>query len=351
MLLKKLLFLASTYGWAGVDLFFVLSGFLITGILLDTRESTNYFRSFYSRRALRIFPLYYSFLLLAWLVFPSTVSADWLPMREDWRLYPTYLMNWQALWKGVPESNIVGHFWSLCVEEQFYFLWPMVVLAIRPRWLFRTLVCAELVVIAGRSWWVFHYGADVILNTATITRMDGLLFGAGCAVAVRQFRFPKWTIALLPWFSALCLISFVAAARTYTKTIEAFNLYCGLPLLAVGFAAAVLTAVLTDSKPTWFQACLRWKPLTKFGKYAYGIYVFHVPVFYFVNRFTASLLPGGQMPAWLYYSGMLTQFALSYGIAALSYNYFEKRFLSLKERFQPQYRSTPLPKSLETAAS
>src|SRR5208282_2425862 len=116
-------------GWSGVDLFFVLSGFLITGILLDTRQCPNYFRSFYARRVLRIFPLYYGFLTFALLVFPYIVSPDFMPAPSHRWLYVCYVANWlpHAQW------HVLSHFWSLCVEEQFYFIWPLLILLVSPR--------------------------------------------------------------------------------------------------------------------------------------------------------------------------------------------------------------------------
>jgi peptidoglycan/LPS O-acetylase OafA/YrhL len=337
--LKQIVRLGFTHGWAGVDLFFVLSGLLITGILLDSRECTNYFVSFYSRRALRIFPLYYSFLLLAWLVFPAAVSSDWLPLKSDWWLYPTYLMNWQVLWKDVWHANIVGHFWSLAVEEQFYFLWPLVVLTLRPRYLLWSLVCLEIVMAAGRAWWVAQYGVSTFLWAATITRMDGLLFGAACAVAVREFRFPRWVVVAMPWFSACCLAVFLAAVRYLGPgRDEEFSLSVGLVLLAGAFATIAVYAVLADSDRTRVQNWLRWKPLTQVGKYAYGMYVFHVPLFYFVNRGAEWLPEATPLNAsWMRYFKLGFEFLITFALASFSYRYFEKRFLALKYRFEPKY--------------
>jgi peptidoglycan/LPS O-acetylase OafA/YrhL len=325
-------------GWAGVDLFFVLSGFLITGILLDTRESTNYFTSFYTRRALRIFPLYYSFLLVAWLVFPAVVRADWMPVRADWWLYPTCLMNWQVLWKDVWHANVLGHFWSLCVEEQFYALWPLIVLAVRPRRLLGTLVCAEAMVVGGRAWWIYQHGTNPMLNTATITRMDGLLFGAACAVAVRQFRFSRGAVKLMPWVSGLTVAMFLALAKFFDHVQDRLIPYGELTLLAAGFSAILLYAVLTDSEHTWIQAGLRWRPLTRVGKYAYGIYVFHVPIFYFITELVDRLPQ--NVPEWLLIrdSTIVVKFVLTFALDSVSYNYFEKRFLALKHHFEPAYR-------------
>jgi peptidoglycan/LPS O-acetylase OafA/YrhL len=248
-------------------------------------------------------------------------------------------MNWLALWKDAWHANVVGHFWSLCLEEQFYFLWPLVVLIIPSQWLLRSLVFAELAVITGRSWWTFNHGMSYALSLATIARMDGLLFGAACAVAVRQLCFSQRIIKILPWISAFCLGLYLGGRRLAhagANFNETFNAYYGLPLLGAAFAGIVLISVLTDAESSLLQSGLRWKPLTRFGKYAYGIYVFHVPVFYFMHVFIEDGLGLIRPPTWLRYVAIVTQFSISYGIAALSYNVFEKRFLALKHNFEPK---------------
>jgi peptidoglycan/LPS O-acetylase OafA/YrhL len=325
-------------GWSGVDLFFVLSGFLITGILLDTREAANYYKSFYSRRFLRIFPLYYSFLLIALIVFPHIVRPDWMPLRADWWLYACYLMNLQILWHEPWHANILGHFWSLCVEEQFYFVWPVIVLAMRPLSLLRFVVATELAMLCGRSWWVWSHGSSVVLSTLTVTRMDGLLLGAACAVVVREFHLPRRVARVLPWIAAFLLATFVAGYQAVGPRLrESFVESVGLLLLVTAFSAILLAAVLTDSQRVWVQSWLRWKPLTRFGKYSYGIYIFHVPIFYSADRLLERLSVIPQESYWFGYSFLLVKVAISFCVASFSYNFFEKRFLLLKARFEPQY--------------
>jgi peptidoglycan/LPS O-acetylase OafA/YrhL len=339
-LVNRVVSAASRFGGAGVDLFFVLSGFLITGILVDTRECANYWRSFYCRRALRIFPLYYAFLLFAFLVFPLTVSPDWVPLRADWWMYPVYLTNWLALWKG-HWPNILGHFWSLSVEEQFYLVWPFVVLFVKPRQLLWMLAIAEGIVLGGRALWLSYYtGWSDVINLATITRMDGLLFGAGCAVAVRRFRFSRLTVTTLPIVAVALLAAFVAINKLLGG--QPFGVYLGqaldYALLSSAFAAVLLTVVLTDHAPTWLQRILRLRVLTQFGKYAYGLYVYHITFVYFVSRLGDRLVRSTQVASpWFVDLKICIGFALSYGVASLSYNYFEKRFLVLKERFRPEF--------------
>src|ERR1700749_4828090 len=144
-------YLRLPWGWSGVNIFFVLSGFLITGILLDTRNDAHRARNFYVRRILRIFPLYYG-VLLALLLLHPLLHCQW---TRAWLAWPLYLGNflrfagpsaaidgsplehaadgWLILGRFPHASLYVGHFWSLCVEEQFYLFWPWVVFLIRSR--------------------------------------------------------------------------------------------------------------------------------------------------------------------------------------------------------------------------
>src|SRR5688572_7114217 len=120
------------FGWAGVDLFFVLSGFLITGILLESKGTPNYYRNYLAKRTLRIFPLYYFFLIVFFIVFPlvgysdSIYNYDYLSSTQSW--YWLYIQNWRIFFDPhYPGEDIISHFWSLAIEEQFYIFWPLVI--------------------------------------------------------------------------------------------------------------------------------------------------------------------------------------------------------------------------------
>src|SRR5262249_15618967 len=133
-------------GWAGVQLFFVLSGFLITGILLETRQRARYYRNFFGRRVLRIFPLYYAVLIVAFVIVPLIAGKQ--PRGHEHQLWLwVYLANWTGPFDG--GVFIFGHFWSLAVEEQFYVTWPFLVRALPAR-AFATL-CGVLIVAAPLS--------------------------------------------------------------------------------------------------------------------------------------------------------------------------------------------------------
>lgn len=176
------------YGSYGVELFFVLSGFLITGILYDGRNKPNYFRNFYMRRVLRIFPLYYGVLVLVFFVAPLIPllrgqTLDYLLDRQVWAWL--YGVNIYIALQGEWSLSYLDHFWSLAVEEHFYLFWPLVVflLAHRPRILIvvclATALCAMLARLTGSlmglSWWTTY--------VLTPFRLDGLALGAFLAVS------------------------------------------------------------------------------------------------------------------------------------------------------------------------
>ena len=325
-------------GWSGVDLFFVLSGFLITGILLDTRQCANYFRSFYARRVLRIFPLYFGFLTVALLVFPYVVSPEFMPAPSHRWMYVCYVANWlpHAQW------HVLTHFWSLCVEEQFYFIWPLVVLLFGPRRLLPLIAGLELTMVCGRSWWLLTHSHVATQYTATVARVDGLLLGAACAVLVRQVELPGWSIRALPGVALLFLAAFVIGYHRLARhDRHLFTQSIGFALLAISFAAFVLYSALADEALGRRRSWLHWRPLVLLGKYSYGIYVFHYPVFYFAERLCRQLPYSIHHTVW--FSCLLIGFesATAFAVAALSYNFYEKRFLALKDRFAPIYHEAP----------
>src|SRR3954466_6828035 len=162
--LDSLLHLGFGHGWVGVNLFFVLSGFLITGILLDAKSSPRYFRNFYARRTLRIFPLYYGVLFVCFAIlplFPGSNSADFLALRSRQGWLWTYCTNIKIVldgdWKFATPLLDLGHFWSLAVEEHFYLVWPLLVFLLPTRALVKA--CIGVIVVAGlaRTWWVIAH--------------------------------------------------------------------------------------------------------------------------------------------------------------------------------------------------
>ncbi|MGA2962872.1 MAG: acyltransferase [Candidatus Korobacteraceae bacterium] len=323
----------ASYGWAGVDLFFALSGFLITGILLDTSDAPNYFRSFYVRRVLRIFPLYYLTLaaVLVGFSFVHPYPAE-LPLPEDRKLYFVYLTNWVGLWKGAWGENYLGHLWSLAVEEQFYFVWPLCIWFVRPTMLRKTLITGGLFLALGvRVLWLHQTGVTPALRLATITRMDGLLVGALCALLFRQ-RISSFLARSLPWFAVTLWAVFGVAVfllRAMPEKVDAFVCTIGFTLLALAFGALILSAAVTDGERTPLQRLLCAGPLKTLGKYSYGIYIFHVPV---LGVSVLYMRSHGFVPYGVF---LIFNLVTTFLISAISYEYFERRILALKHYFQP----------------
>ncbi len=194
--------------WGGVDLFFVLSGFLITDILLQSKTANNYFSSFYARRILRIFPVYYLVLVCSLLVGHFSIAlAAQLPPSLSWRsAYFIYLQNWPVFWHGYKtEGGVWGAYWSLAVEEQFYFIWPIVVLHMSEKTITRIcwlgLVCALLL----RIYLYNHYfGSNFGLLQITSSRVDGLFAGAALSIYMYKHKRP----VPMRWIKALAALRF-----------------------------------------------------------------------------------------------------------------------------------------------
>lgn len=323
-------------GWIGVQLFFVLSGFLITGILLDTKEREGYFRAFYVRRVLRIFPLYYLFLITVSIVLPHLFAVPAILRVEPRQMgvYWVYLSNW---FPGGP--NVLGHCWSLAVEEQFYIVWPLVVRVTGARSLLRgclALAAGSLALRIG----LWLEGADPeFIYENTLTRMDALVLGAAGAVLVRSpeamaFLRPRLGRALALAAAALAVL----AAKTGLPRTTALTQTLGYSLLSITFTLLILTAVLQQASGQGRIArALSSRPLRTLGTYSYGIYILQLPVHLFVSRvLLADVVAFRSDERYLvvqsaYTVGML---GVLLSLAWLSYHLFEKRFLALKRYFQ-----------------
>jgi peptidoglycan/LPS O-acetylase OafA/YrhL len=324
-------------GWVGVDLFFVLSGFLITGSLLDSKGSEQFFRNFYMRRVLRIFPLYYGTLAGIFLIVPQI-----LPTGENFRLlvrdqgwYWSYLLNFRVALEGWPHFLVIGHFWSLAVEEQFYLVWPFVVFFSTRRQL--TIICigcflASFLVRLGFMLGEYRLAGYVL----TIARMDALAVGALLALI---FRDPNCRAILARWIwpagmlSGAVLITIFAWKRGFHVTDE-LVLTIGFSALALMFGALVSLSIIVPQN-TWLGKLFSHPILSTFGRYSYALYIFHpIVVFAHQELIGKKALPfflGSQLPALGLLIATLTGVTLS--IAWCSWHAYESHFLKLKSLF------------------
>ncbi len=346
------------WGWLGVQVFFVLSGFLITGILFDSRHTAHRYRNFYSRRALRIFPLYYAVLLLCllalrlthgygpphlWLWFCYGQNFAWfLPGRHSFS---------DSLFTGTRHAfGAIGHLWSLALEEQFYLLWPPLVFACRSRKQLMG-VCAGLVGVSFALSTLFQlfapqpWLANGLIYRLLPTQWDGFLLGGLLALFLRSpasspaggstLRRAAGSLATVALgLYAVLLFCFhrhpqlfhAGDAFQYTS---AFQSTVGLHL-SNAVSLCLLFAVLQPG--TWAFRLCRLSPLRALGRVSYGFYVFHPFALVFMRSKPVTHLlhhvllndPG------LFLLGAGT---LTFALAWLSFYGFERRFLVLKDRF------------------
>jgi peptidoglycan/LPS O-acetylase OafA/YrhL len=284
------------------------------------------------RRFLRIFPVYYGTLFVLFIAAGGFEPVrQMLPPSGDWFFYWAYLSNWSMLLKDANPSG-VGHFWSLAVEEQFYLVWPLLVWKLdrKKLWVLVTILCCAAplwrVLVTQLSWnpeWIYRN---------TLSRMDALLMGAAGAIlssagaASRLRQLPKVFIGAIVAFFAL-----LAAIRT-VHYWQAGMQVIGYSLLALIFTGLVLSVSPTPIQSAHLTTLFRNPALRRVGKYSYGMYVFHIPVQIlckpYLERLTAMHL--GIL-------AVLVLFAITFAIAALSYELFESRILALKGRFEPKY--------------
>jgi peptidoglycan/LPS O-acetylase OafA/YrhL len=325
------------FGWLGVDLFFVLSGFLITDILLKTRNSPGYLRNFYLRRILRIFPLYYLTLIIFFVVFPIVkfypLNIDYYLQNQFW--FWTYLQNWLFIFNPSPAS-ITGltHFWSLAVEEQFYLVWPfMLLLFKKPKGLIYLLIILLVGVITLRFiLWTFQIENLAYFNLYTFSRIDGICIGSMLAVfrTINAKAIPRYFTFIVLALAALNFIFY------FFNKQNQFS----FPYLAiVGYTTFAIIFVLLVNEAVQGENVVVNKifsfPLLRFfGIISYGLYVFHWPVYLILAPKLQKLLANNMSFANASIVSSIVATGVSILLALASFHFFEKKFLLLKKKFE-----------------
>ena len=327
------------YGGYGVDLFFVLSGFLITGILCDARSDSHYFRNFYMRRSLRIFPLYYGVLFVLFFLVPRVPvlagpTIETLLARQGWAW--AYGANLIDAWRGEFSLPYIDHFWSLAVEEHFYAVWPLVVWAAAPR----SLLKIALGVAAAAS--ALRIGASLAgvnhlaLYVLTPFRLDALALGGFVAIlarragglgSLRQWVRPVALLAATVLIGTYVLNRSIPVALTFFRPVRS-------TLFTVLFACVLVRALLGPAAALDTRFFLS-APMRLLGKYSYGLYVFHHFLSYWIQQHALASrlapLTGSHLLAVL----LLTAGGVGASLLAamLSYRFFEEPLLQLKRHF------------------
>lgn len=315
---------ASVWGWTGVNLFFVLSGFLITSILLESRNGPHYFRNFYARRALRIWPVYVLVLAVCY------AKADWfvgepvsIAVRTaPWWAYLLFLQNLSPL--ALPAA--LGPTWSLAIEEQYYFLWAPVVRLLRAPWLLACvlvgcLVAAPLFRMSQLAW---------ITPTHTLTHIDGIAMGS--LLSLGLYRFPLNRRIWLRMGLIAIPVGFLSAA-----TIAGGTAFLDTALTTL-FGGAVLASIASTGSKTPVNALLRRGPLAFYGRISYGLYMTHIMVFVYFGWFDLRMDQLGIAGSMAVVGFRLL--ATTTVATALWYG-FESRILRLKRYFEDSSRRKP----------
>ena len=340
-------------GWVGVSLFFVLSGYLITGILLDMKKSLprrEYFVKFYGRRFLRIFPLYYFYLILAALLVTWLISIPYRPrymqivLNQVWYAV-TYIYDFFWATANFQKSNFLDHFWSLSVEEQFYIFWPLLLLFTPEKYLKKLFLGVILLAPIFRLTFFFVYRSGIfrfLADTPSLavyplpfTHMDAFALGA----YISRYPIPK---AKTQFLLLAVLIPVIGFASEYlaTGSIGAISAL-GYPLLLPDayqfiwaysllnyFFAVIVYGVAQEG---WLTRFLEWRPLCYLGKISYGLYVYHFPIVWFAGRLSDL----GISPPILQPLSALVALCGTILIASLSFRFLERPITNLKDRWFP----------------
>jgi peptidoglycan/LPS O-acetylase OafA/YrhL len=329
-----------TFGWAGIDLFFVLSGYLITSRLLAKHREPGYFSSFYRNRALRILPLYYGFLIVFFAGIHFLARKENLPLLSyytiHWKSFFIFTENWTFIIYGAPLATNLLHFWTLAVEEQFYLVWPVVVYILAShRSRMRVFLAIPPIVMLIRMA-IFsthpHNGNGINVYFNTLCRADSLVIGALLSeLHHAKVRIPARLVnfLLLLSIAVIAISLFLFGKFGWTG---AFFGTIGNTFTAIVWACTMHKSITSSNSFTarFFSAGI----LRFFGKISYGLYVLHYPI---------QLLLHNRLYDWelvhLHWSGMALQALAGTGcllisvlLSTLSFRYYESFFLRLKKR-------------------
>ena len=316
-------------GYLGLDIFFVLSGFLITSLLLRDLSNrstgdgkrTTALRHFYARRAIRLLPALYVMLALDWIF----VLISWdVSLHTQWRTTYSavfYIANWATVWNLPATNPDLGHLWSLAVEEQFYIVWPLVLLGllmfVKNRSLKLLLIAGAIVIIAARRIDLYQGGVNwLFVYIRTDTRIDSMLVGAAFAIVYRYFSVRTAVSSVLATVGLIGIVYYKFASPPSD-------------LFAIGFTRTAVFAglsVLGAASGGWFfNRVLQWHPLVLLGKYSYGLYLYHHVIFLGIGRHMSQYSQSFRL---------LFGYALAALCTFLSWRLIESKCLRLRKRFE-----------------
>ena len=339
------------FGWAGVQMFFVFSGYLITGILLKMKEKLSvreYFLKFYSRRFLRIFPLYYFYLFLVFVLSTWLISISFKPKAMqatiDQLWYGVlYIYDFYSAHQSFNSSRFLDHLWSLSVEEQFYFFWPLLIFFINEKHLKKLFLAGIIagpvfrlaILLIHQSGYIksLRDPAALAVYPLPFSYVDAFALGA----YITRFPIPNARKQLIGLGLAIPLLGFAtqfAANGSFGSLLtlgyedampDAYQYIWGYTLISYWFV--VLVYCVAHEK--MFVRFLEWAPLRYLGKISYGLYIYHFPVIWLVSQIHVPGISGEFIPLFI----LIVSFIGTVSVASLSYYVLEQPFLKLKDRF------------------
>ena len=318
-------------GWAGVSVFFVISGFLITTILLKTKEREHYFKNFYIRRSLRIFPIYYALIIVFTILYLMRDKV----FPSDFMYFMTYTQN--VLWVFTDYqsdlSPFLAHTWSLAIEEQFYLLWPFIIFSFRNS----NLIKVSLILILGavlfrvvcsyleRSYYIvlLPYHMDLLIMGGVLA-----LIKSGLTSRIASF-FTKYAFLIGLIGCVVCIgvlgyinndtlngYQYLDKSHNYIKNPITANIFFFIGLVSIGLIN------LCISQKNAINTFLSNKIFLHLGKISYGLYLYHWPIYLIFRKVIHSQ-----------FLLLIVCFLVTYIISFISYKLFETYFINLKDKY------------------
>jgi len=331
------------FGWTGVDLFFVLSGFLITSRLLPYLDDKNILLKFYRNRFLRIVPLYFGFLIVflgGWFLLSSKETLNSFTFYEKhWWQFFLFIQNWVFANNIAEIKTHLQHLWSVAVEEQIYLFFPLLFVFIRNKTKIFYAVLSLIILIVISRWYYYNFvipkGEFLRIFNNTFFRLDSFLSGVLVFfIHDKDIKFTKLK-AILHWLgliSFFVLLAYIFVKKDAEKN-NAFISCGGFTIIAIMYAGLVQVILLKKNRAINFITSSRLLKYT--GKISYGLYIFHSPLFLLgfilLNKIFGYLcfFPGSNI---IHLINVLVCFPTTYFIAHLSFKYYESYFLNRKIR-------------------
>lgn len=331
------------FGWTGVDLFFVLSGYLLTGRIYPYLNRKKIILKFYVNRFLRIAPLYYTFLIIFFgtiLFFgsESTIQNFSLYLNHKAAVL-AFLTNWLFIFYGTGSADHLSHLWSLAVEEQFYLVFPLFIFIFRnKKALLKAGIIIMLIIFITRILFYLHYSGvqkNLHIYWNTFFRADSFLAGFMLYIAIENGFYKLFSRFAVPVI-AVCIATIAAGCLYYgTMRLNPFFTSGGFLALEIAFASILFLAI--NERENIIKKITHSSFLKATGKISYGMYIFHWPVFLlsfsFINKLLSYLhliLPASCIQI----INALVSIIISYAISYVSFRFFESKFLKLKSKYR-----------------